>query len=67
MSHAQCTWVDRIPLPPPHSTPFLLYLLNGSVSCNPQYGVQFGRLAEQRPCTTEKDVARSAHEAGGCE
>ena len=31
MSHAQCTWLDRIRLPLPRSTPSLLYLLNGSI------------------------------------
>ena len=43
MSHAQCTWLDRILLPPPS----LLYLLNGTIPCDPQHGVQFGRLPEQ--------------------
>ena len=47
MSHGQCTWLDCIPLPPPHSTPSLLYPLNGSIPCNPPHGVQFGHLAEQ--------------------
>ena len=46
MSHAQCTWLDRILLSPPHSTPSLLCLLNWSILCNPQHGVQFGRFAE---------------------
>ena len=49
MSHAQCTWLDRIPVPPRRSTPSLPYPLNGSITCNPQHGVQFGRLAEQSP------------------
>ena len=51
MSHAQSTWLDRIPLPPPHSTPSPLYPLNGSVPRNLQHGVPFGRLAEQSPIT----------------
>ena len=51
MSHAQSTWLDRIPLPPPHSTPSLLYPINGSVPRNLQHGVPFGRLAEQSPIT----------------
>ena len=51
MSHAQCSWLDRIPFPLPHSTPSPLYPLNGSISCNPQQGVPFGRLAEQSPTT----------------
>ena len=49
MSRAQCTWLDRIPLPPPHSSPSLLHPLNGSTPWNPQHGVQFGRLADQSP------------------
>ena len=51
MSHAQCIWLDRIPVPPPHSTPSLLYPLNASILRNPQHGVPFGRLAEQSPIT----------------
>ena len=51
MSHAICTRHDRIPLPPPHNTPSLHYPLYGSISCNPQHGVQFGRLAEPSPAT----------------
>ena len=51
MSHAQCSWLDRIPFPLPRSTPSPLYPLNGSISCNPQQGVPFGRLAEQSPTT----------------
>ena len=51
MSHAQCTWFDRILLSLSHSTPSLLCLLNGSIPCNPRHGVQFGRLAEQSPVT----------------
>ena len=35
--------------PLPHSTPALFYPPNRSISCNPQQGVQFGRLAEQSP------------------
>ena len=37
--------------PAAHSTPSLLYLLNRSILCNPQHGVQFGGLAEQNPMT----------------
>ena len=50
MSHAQCTWLDRILLPkPPHSTPSFLYPAHGSIHCDPHHGGQFGRLAEQSP------------------
>ena len=38
MSHAQCSWLDRILFLLPHSTPSLL---NGSISCNPQHGLLF--------------------------
>ena len=51
MSHARCSRLNLIPLPPPHSTPSLLYPLNGSILRNPQHGVPFGRLAEQSPIT----------------
>ena len=40
----------------PRSTPSLLYHLNGSISCNPQQGVLFGRLAEQSPITRHATV-----------
>ena len=63
VTHAQCTWLDRIPLPPQHSTPSLLYPLNGSIPCNPQHGVPFGRLAEQSP--SEGDDKQSELEAPG--
>ena len=49
MSHAQCSWLDRMILPLPHSTPSLLFHLNRSISCIPQQGVPFGRLAEHSP------------------
>ena len=48
MSHAHCTWLDRILLPLPHSTPSLFHPLKWSISCNPQHGIQF---AEQSPIT----------------
>ena len=56
LSHAQSTWPDRIPLPPSHSTPSLLYPLNGSIPCNPQHGVQFGGLAKQSPIADHRPV-----------
>ena len=46
MSHAQCSWLDRIPFLLPHSTPSLLYLLNGSISCNPQHGLLFDNVTD---------------------
>ena len=61
MSHAQCSWLDRIPFPLPRSTPSLLYPLNGSISCNPQQGVPFGRLAEQSPITRHATVGSARH------
>ena len=51
MSHAQRTWLDHIPLPLPHSTPSVLHPLNGRIPCNPQHGVQCGRLAEPSTIT----------------
>ena len=48
MSHAQCTWPDRIPLRPPHSTPSLPYPLNVG------YPVQSATWRSVRPsCRTE--------------
>ena len=61
MSHAQCSLLDRIPFPLPHSAPSLLYPLNGSISCNPQEGVPFGRLAEQSPITRYATVSSVRH------
>ena len=46
MSNAQCTSLGRISLPLQQSTPSLPYPLNGSIPCNSQHGVPFGRLAE---------------------
>ena len=51
MSHAQCTWRDRILLPPLHSTLSFLDPSHGSIHCNPHRGGQFGRLAKQSPIT----------------
>ena len=47
MSHAQCTWLDRILLPLPHCTPSSLCPPERSIRHDPQHGVQFGRFAEQ--------------------
>ena len=47
MSHTQRSWLDRITFLLPHSTPTLVCPSNRSVSCIPQHGVPFGRLAEQ--------------------
>ena len=47
MSHAQCTWLDRILLPLQHRTPSSLCPAQRSIRHDPQHGVQFGRFAEQ--------------------
>ena len=63
MSHAPCSRLDRIPFPPPHSTPSLLYPPNRSIiPCNPQQGVHFGRLAEQSLLTNNDPVEVSSTE-----
>ena len=49
MSHAQGTWLDRILLPPHHSTPSFLDSSHGRVHCDTHHGGQFGRLAIQGP------------------
>ena len=50
-------WLDRIPHPPPHSTPSLLYHLSGSIPCNPQHDVQVGRLAEHNSITNAQPTS----------
>ena len=44
MSHTQCTWLVRIPLPLPHSTPSLSRSISPAIR---NMAFQFGRLATE--------------------
>ena len=44
MSHAQCTWLERTPLPPPHSTSSSLCPSHGSIHCDPHPGASLAVL-----------------------
>ena len=67
MSHASYSWLNRIPFPPPHSTPSLLYPPDRSTPCHPQPGVPFGCLAEQRRLTGYEPNDLVGHRHGSCD